>query len=162
MEKPDGIVGEPDTTEPAEPPPEEVRRMKGGVLRLTVQEDASNTTLTVHSLVRGQGVMSRFVRSTEGELRAVEQALQRSNGSLPPQIVKCSARWTFPDTGPPLVRVFITVRADGKTARGKGVHGSQTFAMVLAYEDACSELHRAPSGTEAEQEPILLPYPFSF
>ena len=160
MEEPD--VERDDSPEegvPTQSQPHETRHLKGCVLRLAVQDAVSNTTLTVHSVVRGQGVMSEFVRSTEGELRAIEQALQKSNGRMPPQIVGCSARWLLSDPTSRRVRVTMTVSRDERIARGKGVHTSQIFAMALAYEDACIKLEREP---EEEQSPILLPNPFSF
>ena len=140
----------------------EARRLTGCSLSVKVHESVSNTTVTIHSRVQGKGVTSEFVRSTEGELRGLERALQTGDANSHPRIVACRARWTFTGNGSSRVHVTVTVARDGRTVKGKGVHMSHTFAMALAYEHACRELHRTPLLSVTEQQPILLPNPLSF
>lgn len=148
--------------EPVAPPHTEAHHLTGCSLTVKVLESVFNTTLTVHSRVQGQGVMSRFVRSTDGELRAVERALQTEHEISHPRIVGCRARWAFPEHGLPLAHVIVTVSLDGRTVKGKGVHVSHTFAMALAYENARHALHLAPEASARELPPVLLPNPFLF
>jgi hypothetical protein len=162
MVEPDAVTNDMVDVEPVVPSHAETRRLTGCSLSVRVQESVSNTTLTIHSRVHGQGVTSKFVRSTDGELHAIERALQTTDGNSPPQIVGCRTRWTFPEHGSPLVHAVVTVAQDGRSVKGKGAHVSHTFAMALAYENACQELHRTPEASVIDLPPILLPNPFSF
>lgn len=162
MVEPDAVTNDRVDVKPTVPSHVETRCLTGCSLTVRVLGSASNTTLTIHSRVHGQGVTSKFVRSTDGELHAIERALQTERGNPPPQIVGCRARWTFPEHGSPLVHAVVTVARDGRSMKGKAVHVSHTFAVALAYEHACRELRHAGEASVTEQSPILLPNPFSF